>query len=106
MAISLACELALKGIRVYSSLSSRQCDATSLFLGMTQDILDERRGLEAELSAQNPMADSGARMNCEVVRRIHVLQRKRVSIPGHSSSGTVLIQDLFNIKVDGGQCAW
>jgi len=87
MARSLACELAPKGIRV-NSISPGY-----IFTRMTGDFLEDTPGLEAQLSAQNPMGRFG---------RPDELRGVTLWLASDASTfctGT-------DIKVDGGQCAW
>ncbi|KAJ7735760.1 hypothetical protein B0H16DRAFT_1425982 [Mycena metata] len=87
MARSLACELAPKGIRV-NSISPGY-----IFTNMTRDFLDKQPGLEAQLSAQNPMGRFG-----------RPDELRGVTLWLASDASTFCTGS--DIKVDGGQCAW
>jgi len=87
MARSLACELAPKGIRV-NSISPGY-----IFTRMTGDFLQDKPGLEAQWSSQNPMGRFG---------RPDELRGVTLWLASDASTfctGT-------DIKVDGGQCSW
>ncbi|KAJ7727007.1 hypothetical protein DFH07DRAFT_852128 [Mycena maculata] len=87
MARSLACELAPKGIRV-NSISPGY-----IFTSMTRSFLDTQPGLEAKLSAQNPMGRFG---------QPDELRGVTLWLASDASSFCT----GSDIKVDGGQCAW
>jgi NAD(P)-dependent dehydrogenase (short-subunit alcohol dehydrogenase family) len=87
MARSLACELAPKGIRV-NSISPGY-----IFTNMTRDFLEKQPGLEAKLSAQNPMGRFG-----------RPDELRGVTLWLASDASTFCTGS--DIKVDGGQCAW
>ncbi|KAJ7109659.1 hypothetical protein C8R43DRAFT_1091751 [Mycena crocata] len=87
MARSMACELAPKGIRV-NSISPGY-----IFTNMTRGFLDPQPGLEAKLSAQNPMGRFG-----------RPDELRGVTLWLASDASTFCTGS--DIKVDGGQCAW
>ncbi|KAJ7449075.1 hypothetical protein B0H11DRAFT_2247379 [Mycena galericulata] len=87
MARSMACELAPKGIRV-NTISPGYT-----FTSMTHSFLDKHPGLEAKLSAQNPMGRFG---QPDELRGVTLYLASDAST---FCTGT-------DIKVDGGQCAW
>ncbi|KAJ7246121.1 hypothetical protein B0H12DRAFT_1203387 [Mycena haematopus] len=84
---SLACELAPKKIRV-NSISPGY-----IFTNMTRDFLETQPGLEAKLSAQNPMGRFGSPD-----------ELRGVTLWLASDASTFCTGS--DIKVDGGQCAW
>ncbi|KAJ6557875.1 NAD-binding protein [Mycena capillaripes] len=87
MARSLACELAPKKIRV-NSISPGY-----IFTRMTGDFLQDKPGLEAQWSAQNPMGRFG-----------RPDELRGVTLWLASDASTFVTGS--DIKVDGGQCAW
>jgi len=87
MTRSLACELAPKGIRV-NSISPGY-----IFTNMTRDFLETQPGLEAKLSAQNPLGRFG-----------RPDELRGVTLWLASDASTFCTGS--DIKVDGGQCAW
>ncbi|KAJ7443832.1 sorbose reductase sou1 [Mycena latifolia] len=87
MARSMACELAPKGIRV-NSISPGY-----IFTDMTRSFLETQPGLEATMSAQNPMGRFG-----------RPDELRGVTLWLASDASTFCTGS--DIKVDGGQCAW